>query len=622
MQGVILAGGQGTRMRTVSADVPKSMLPIGGKPVLVHQIELLKAHGIVDIIILVNHLKDSIISLFGNGERFGISITYYEEAVPLGTVGGVKAIEDLLKGDFVLLYGDVMVDMDIHLLQKFHAERKSECTLVVHPNDHPYDSDLVDIDATGRITSFHPKPHEENKYYRNLVSAGMYILSKSLLRHLEKDVKADFGRDIFPKLYNQIGMYGYNTTEYIKDMGTPDRLEKVTADFLSGKIEAKNLKNKQRAIFLDRDGVLNEDTDLVKNPEELLVYPFAASSVKKINQSNFLSIVITNQSVVARNMCTEEGLREIHNKLDTILGQERAKLDAIYYCPHHPDKGFPGENSKYKIECECRKPKPGMLLDAARDFNIDLSKSFFIGDSERDIVAGQRAGVTTAGLMTGKGMVNAKVKPDYFFYNLSEAVDFIVDEPYLSHFHQAESLFLASKQKPFVILLGGNTRSGKSSVATYFEKKFKKLNYSLLRINLDDWLVAKESRADSFNVYDNFQTPKLVDEVEKIIGGGRIDLPGYAAHPTWKTTPVSYKYSGEQIILVEGVVALVDEKLRKLAHLRIFKTIESDELKRRFINFYRWKGLTENEIEDLYEKRKKNEYDLIEKHQQFADVVI
>ncbi len=622
MQAVILAGGQGTRMRAISTDVPKSMLPIGDKPVLVHQIELLKSHGITEIIILVNHLKDSIISYFGSGEKFGVTISYYEEVVPLGTVGGVKAIENMLKGDFILLYGDVMVDMDIHRLQKFHSVKNSECTLVVHPNDHPYDSDLVDIDNDGRVTTFHPKPHEEDKYYRNLVSAGMYILSLSLLRHLEKDVKADFGRDIFPKLYNKIGMYGYNTSEYLKDMGTPDRLEKVTGDFLSGKIEAKNYKNKQRAIFLDRDGVLNEDTDLVKNPDELLVYPFAASSVKKINQSNFLSIVITNQSVIARNMCTEEELRVIHNKLDTVLGHERAKLDAIYYCPHHPDKGFPGENEKYKIECECRKPKPGMLLDAARDFNIDLSSSYFIGDSERDIVAGQRAGVTTVGLMTGKGMFNSKAKPDYFFYNLEEAVDFIVDDPYSSTFLQAKDLFLQSKQRPFVILLGGNTRSGKSSVATYLEKEFKKQQHSVFRINLDDWLIAKENRQDSFTVFDNFQTPKLVDDIVEIIQGVSVDLPGYSAHPSWKADPVAYKYSGEQIILIEGIVALTDEKLRNLAHLRIFKAIVPDELKKRFVNFYRWKGMSDSEMEELYTKRKKNEYDIIEKHQQFADFVI
>jgi D,D-heptose 1,7-bisphosphate phosphatase len=622
MQAVILAGGQGTRMRTISGDVPKSMLPIGGKPVLVHQIELLKSYGITEIIILVNHLKNSIISFFGNGEKFGVSISYYEEVVPLGTVGGLKAIEDRLKGDFILLYGDVMLDMDIHRLQKFHAAKNSECTLVVHPNDHPYDSDLVEIDNDGKITAFHPKPHEENKYYRNLVSAGMYILSFSLLRYLKKDVKADFGRDIFPVLYNKISMYGYNTSEYLKDMGTPDRLEKVSSDFLSGKIEAKNFKNKQAAVFLDRDGVLNEDTDLVKNADELLVFPFAARSVKKINQTNFLAIVITNQSVVARNMCTEDGLRIIHNKMDTVLGHDHAKLDAIYYCPHHPDKGFPGENEKYKIECDCRKPKPGMLLDAARDFNIDLASSYFIGDSERDIVAGKRAGVTTVGLMTGKGMFNSKVKPDYFFYNLEEAVDFIVGDPYSSAFQQTKNLFLKTKQKSYVILLGGNTRSGKSSVATYFEREFKKLNNSVLRINLDDWLISKENRKDSFSVSDNFQLPNLVNDVERILEGEKINLQGYSAHPSWKAIPVSYKYSGEQIILVEGVIALTNEKLRSLAHLRIFKTIEADELKKRFSNFYRWKGMTENEITDLFVKRKKNEYDLIETHRQFADVVI
>src|SRR5262249_54679968 len=153
-----------------------SMLPIGGKPLLVHQVELLKSYGVTDIIILVNHLKDSIIAYFGDGKKFGVSISYYEEKVPLGTVGGVKEIENLLKGDFILLYGDVMLDIDIHRLQQFHADKKSHCTLVVHPNDHPYDSDLLDIDADGRVTAFHPKPHEENKYYRNLVSAGMYIL--------------------------------------------------------------------------------------------------------------------------------------------------------------------------------------------------------------------------------------------------------------------------------------------------------------------------------------------------------------------------------------------------------------------------------------------------------------
>lgn len=427
MQAVILAGGQGTRIRSVNADVPKSMLPIAGKPLLLHQVEFLKLYNITEIIITVNHLKDSIISFFGDGSKFGVSIFYFEETTPLGTVGGVKAVEHLLKDDFILLYGDVMVDMDIYRLQQFHADKKSECTLVVHPNDHPYDSDLVDIDNDDRVTAFHPKPHQENKYYRNLVSAGLYVFSPSIFSYLQKEAKADFGKDIFPKIYGKINMYGYNTSEYLKDMGTPDRLEKVTADFLSGKIQAKSYKHKQRAIFLDRDGVLNEDSDLVKTPDELNVYSFVASAVKKINDSDFLSIVVTNQSVVARNLCTEDELRIIHNKLDTVLGQAHAKLDAVYYCPHHPDKGYPEENKKYKIECNCRKPKPGMLLQAANDFNIDLNASYIVGDTERDMEAGKRAGVKTIGVKTGKAKFGAH-QPDHIFQDLAQAVDFIISD--------------------------------------------------------------------------------------------------------------------------------------------------------------------------------------------------
>lgn len=425
MQAVILAGGQGTRLKSVTTEIPKPMLPIGDKPLLEHQVDLLKSHGITEIIILVNHLKESIQNHFKNGERFGVKISYYEETVPLGTVGGVKAIEDKITGDFILVYGDVMFSMDLNRLSDFHRAKKSDCTLVVHPNDHPYDSDLVEIDHTSRVTAFHSKPHQSGHYYRNLVNAGVYLFSKNIFQFLTENKKADFGKDIFPVVFNKLNMFGYNTSEYLKDMGTPDRLEKVTADYLNGKIEARNFKHKQKAIFLDRDGVLNEDTHLVKNPDELKVFPYTAQAIKKINDSGYLAIVITNQPVVARNLCTEAELRVIHNKLDTVLGKSHARLDALYYCPHHPDKGYPEENPAYKIDCDCRKPKPGMLLDAALDFNLNLSASFFIGDTQRDVEAGKRAGVRTIGIHTGNGIKERSIQPDHTFRNVSEAVDFI-----------------------------------------------------------------------------------------------------------------------------------------------------------------------------------------------------
>jgi mannose-1-phosphate guanylyltransferase/phosphomannomutase len=426
MQAVILAGGQGTRLQSVSKLVAKPMLPIGGSPLLEHQLILLKDAGITEIIILVNHLKETIQQHIGDGSKWGVSVSYFEEVTPLGTVGGVKAIEHQLTEDFILLYGDVMMSMDLQRLIHFHEQKKSDCTLVIHPNDHPYDSDLVELDKNDRITAFHSKPHHAGRYYQNMVNAGAYILSPKIFNFLEKNKKADFGKDIFPNIVSKLNMFGYNTSEYLKDMGTPDRLEHVTADYLSGKIEARNLRHKQRAIFLDRDGVLNVDHSYIATPEQFELYSFTSEAIKKINQSNFLAVVVTNQPVVARNLCSEDDLRVIHNKLDTALGNEGAKLDALYYCPHHPDKGFPDENPAYKFDCDCRKPKPGMFLQAAASFNIDLEQSFMIGDDERDIVAGKNAGVTTLGVRTGKGLKGSKIQPDYMFENVSAAVDFIL----------------------------------------------------------------------------------------------------------------------------------------------------------------------------------------------------
>ena len=426
MQAIILAGGLGTRLKEIAPDIPKPMVLIGEKPLLEHQILMLKKYGITEFILIVNHLKEHIQAHFGNGSQWGVDIAYYEEKSPLGTVGGIKACEDHLHEDFIVLYGDVMADVDINRLLIFHNQTKSDCTLVLHPNDHPFDSDLVELNKENKIVAFHPKPRTSNRYYQNMVNAGMYVMKRNVLEHLEYGKKADFGKDVFPVILDKLTMMGYNTSEYLKDMGTPDRLDQVRRDFTSGKIESRNLSRKQKAIFLDRDGVLNEDTDLVKSPDELLVYPYAGANVKKINDAGYLAIVITNQSVVARNMCTEADLRLVHNKLDTILGEDHAKIDALYYCPHHPHGGFPEENPIYKVDCHCRKPKPGMLLDAARDFNIDLAKSWFIGDTERDVVAGKSAGVKTIGVLTGRALKGSAVAPDFVKNDLSEAVNFIL----------------------------------------------------------------------------------------------------------------------------------------------------------------------------------------------------
>ena len=622
MQVVILAGGKGTRLKHLTESIPKPMIPVAGKPLLLHQVELCKKYGFTHITILVNHLKEPIISFFGDGSAFGVSINYYEEKVPLGTVGGIKAIENDLKEDFLVLYGDVMINMHLQKFWDFHKSKKSECTLALHPNDHPYDSDLVDMDKNCRVTEFFPKPHQEGKYYRNLVNAGAYIFSPAIFKYLEKDKKADFGREVFPAIYNDISMFGYNTSEYLKDMGTPDRLDKVEADVKSGLVEHRSYDYRQKAIFLDRDGVINPDKHLIFRPDEMELYPFAANAIKKINQSPFLTLVATNQSVVARNLCTEAELAKVHDKMETLLGNEKAKVDGIYYCPHHPDRGFPEENKEYKIECNCRKPKPGMLLNGAEDFNVNLNESYFIGDSERDIIAGIEAGVTTIGVKTGKGLKDSKTEPDYFFRDLGQAVDFIVDEPYKNLAEDVLGKVKTSNKKPFVISVAGNSRSGKSTLSTYLYKYLKNSNLSVFKIELDDWILAKEDRPKNANVFDNFQFEKMVNDLEKIIKGEKVKAIGYARHPKRKPQPKNYEYNGEEVIVIEGIIAIGSEKLRELSDFKIFKKIEMNQLKKRIEEFYGWKGFTGKEIDQLFLERNPIEYELIEQHEAFADLVV
>jgi mannose-1-phosphate guanylyltransferase/phosphomannomutase len=425
---VIIAGGKGTRLKDIAGDIPKPMVTIAGKPILEHQIELAKRYGFTDIMILTGHLGEQIEEYFGDGSRFGVKITYSREKTPMGTAGCFKTIAARLTDDFFVFNGDTIMDVALDKMLGFHRSQSSIGTLFLHPNDHPYDSDLVDVSADGKITAFFPKPHKKG-YFRNLVNAGLYLLSPNTLKYIERDCPSDFGKDIFPKLLAAgETLSGYISAEYIKDMGTKDRYAQVTEDVLSGKVRSWNKHNPRPAIFVDRDGVLNKDTDLLCDPKDLELLPGTAEALKKARAAGFLIVVVTNQPVIARNLCSLETLREIHNKLETLLGDEHTYVDAIYFCPHHPEKGFPGERPEYKIVCECRKPRPGMLLQAARDYNIDLTASYIIGDREPDILAGKNAGLMRTILVKSNGVdyIPAETTADVRTGTLLDAVNLIV----------------------------------------------------------------------------------------------------------------------------------------------------------------------------------------------------
>lgn len=427
MKLVIIAGGKGARLGL--KDVPKPMVKIGGKPLLEHHINLAEQYGIRDIYMLSGHLSNVITDYFGDGSFFGVNIKHITENHPLGTAGAVKQLENKINERFMVFYGDVICDIDIKSFLDFDNEDSSIASIIVHPNDHPYDSDLLDINDENIVIDFHPKPHNDNACYRNLVNAAVYILDPEIFKYIPADRPTDFGKDVFPLLLREGQIIrAYNTAEYIKDVGTIDRLKKANGDFLSGKIKRFSKRRKRPAIFIDRDGTLVKDIDLLHRPEDLELFSFSASAIKKINNSDFLCFLVTNQPVVARNLCDMSTIKKIHNKLETMLGKEGAYLNNIYFCPHHPDKGYQEENPDFKIDCDCRKPKTGMINQAAAEYNIDIKSSWFIGDTTVDIQAGINAGMKTILVKTGKGGEDKKfeVSPDLVFDNIENAVDFII----------------------------------------------------------------------------------------------------------------------------------------------------------------------------------------------------
>ncbi len=395
-----MAGGRGTRLSSVAGGLPKSMMPVAGKPVLEYQIECLKRGGCGEILLVTGPGGSVIQKHFGDGAAFGVRIGYFNETKPLGTAGALAVFSEELGGDFLLLNGDVVFDIDFERFEAFHREKGALATLFAHPNDHPFDSEILATGEDGQITSWLERGSGRGDF-KNLVNAGVHILSPSLFAGFPKGEPLNLDRDVLKPMAGGGRLFAYASTEYVKDMGTPERYTRVCADVEAGLPAARNLKNRQKAFFLDRDGTLNEYTGLITSPEQIQLIGGAAEAVAKINASGFLAIIVTNQPVLARGDCTPAELDRIHARLETLLGEQGAFVDAMYICPHHPDKGFKGEIPELKIACECRKPKPGLLLQAARDYNIDLEQSFMAGDSRKDVEAGRAAGCKAA-LLSGR----------------------------------------------------------------------------------------------------------------------------------------------------------------------------------------------------------------------------
>ena len=290
---------------------------------------------------------------------------------------------------------------------------------------------MVEIGSDCHVQKINPYPHD-NQWRQNLVNAAVYIFNKNALQGVDLiSDRPDIAKDLFPlMLESKNKLYGYISTEYIKDMGTPKRLSKVERDIESGKVRSLKKQTPKIAIFLDRDGTINQEVNHLSNQEQFELIEGVEEAICQINAAGILAVVITNQPVIARGELKDSELKIIHNKMDTLLGKQGAYLDRLYYCPHHTDSGFEGEIKALKFDCDCRKPKIGLFIQAKKDLNIILENSWMIGDSVRDLVAAKNAGMKSILVQTGYAGrdTSHKVTPDFVAKDLGEAVKLILKE--------------------------------------------------------------------------------------------------------------------------------------------------------------------------------------------------
>jgi histidinol-phosphate phosphatase family protein len=454
------------------------------------------------------------------------------------------------------------------------------------------------MDERNRITAFFPYPHDPERYLPNLVNAALYVVEKAPLEAYQGlSSPLDFGKHLFPKmLSDERKLYGYRSPEYIKDVGTPQRLDQAELDFQSGRLQQRSFDHLVPAVFLDRDGTLNVEKNRISSAVDLELIPGVARAVGRLNQSSYRTVVVTNQPVVARGECSEAEMKETHNKLEMLLGREGAYVDAIYYCPHHPDRGFPGEREALKVVCACRKPAPGLVEQATRELHIDGAHSWLIGDTTVDVMTAQNAGLKSILVRTGHAGQDHRypVKADFEFLDLDESVAFILDT-FPGMLKQASEVVKVIKPGDR-IGVGGLAGSGKSTWASVFRYALQERGLQATVMPLEVWRKSAPERGVSGVVtrYD-------VEAIRRFL---------------------TLTLSTSDVVILDGVIALMIDEMVSRAALKVFVDAEPTRRKDRFLAEYRTRGFTDAEIEVLYEQHQLDEAPYVLDSRRHADIVL
>lgn len=627
----ILAGGQGTRLSTRSGNLPKPMVPVLGVPLLQHQIERCREAGFMDVALLVHFRHEVLRAHFGDGSAFGVRIRYLVEKSPRGTAGALRDALPCMAERFLVLYGDTYFDVDLRRLWDAHARAQGCATMFLHPNDHPDDSDLVALDAQGFVERIFPYPHTHGSDHRNLVNAALYVLErKGLDRFAPAEGKGDIAKDMFPALIAAgRRIFGYVSPEYIKDMGTPQRLDRVELDIVAGLPDRLSARGQRAAVFLDRDGTMIEEVGHLKHADQVILLPGAGAAIRRLNRSGRLSVVVTNQPVIARGEVSPEGLELIHARMESLLGGEGAYIDRLYYCPHHPDRGFAGEVAALKMTCECRKPAPGMLDRACRELDISRTDSWMVGDSAADVEAGRNAGVRTILVRTGHAGAGGQLvlRPDYVVHDLTAAVDWILE----GHARTARALLpllpRLCRADVRVVLVAGPAGAGKSSAMQVLKEQLKSLGRTAHVITLDAWLRPSGKRREGAGVLARYDLAAAGTALAGIASSrGRETLATQIydrSSREFLPQALLHSIGPDDLLIVEGVPAFhLMPYMGALSSARVFIDVDEPTRRARLQADYALRGVTAHSFEASYCSRMVDEVAVVRADAKSADFIV
>lgn len=634
MHAAIVAGGMGTRAAGMTASrIPKALLLVGGVPIIFRQMRVLKREGVTRVSVLGGHLGDQFAAaLAPEAVTLGLALSIIVEPTPLGTAGCLTAL-DPEADETLLVYGDMLFDMALAPLWEFHRRQRALLTVVAHPNDHPRTSDLI-VEENGFVKAILPRGQTRKDDYRNLVPAGIYLASPAFFTQIKPVTKADMAYDVLPALVaSGARLAAYNSPEYLCDIGTPTRHELAERDLIAGRVGAFNLANPRPALFLDCDGVLNEEPGLygAVTSDDVKMLPGAGAAVRRAREAGRFTVAVTNRPQVAKGFVTFEGLDHILGRLEALLAADGGVLDRIYFCPHHPEAGFPGEIPSLKIHCECRKPGTLLLRLAFADLPIDQRRSALIGDSLRDIGAARGVGIWAYGVRTGHGCRDSEryirengspPVPDLMFDSVSEAVDFEIEycglaAPVVS----AIQGMSGPESAPLLVGVCGRSRAGKTVAAHAIVRALTEKGLTCLHVRLDDWIMPASDRAPNYSAEARNRVDAIPDVVGALRGRKLVRAPGYDAATRGKGTPTTYDPTGQSVILLDGSFA-GHWTLRNMLDFIVFAEVPAELQCARFEAFYRWKGFDNNKIEALWSERSVDEWPAVDEQRNNADFIL